>query len=448
MLDAQAVVAGRDAAERGLVGVEHDAVAAVADRVRANLEARSQGALAQMLHVGLRRAQQPGVRRVVAVRREQRGAARAERAVDVELDRANRQPAVVHVHEDDLHIPGTRQLLVRFDDVLANARIADRGQPPAVTFLQRRFGGAHELLVRRRRDRVRDQGHRVVDEDAGRRAVLVAQDAPAGGIRGGLCDARELHRLRVREQRMPVDAVQHHRPVRQRSAQRAVRGKGLAGPEVLVPAVADDPRIARARRERRRAPHDLLERRDVREVDLVQRHPDRREVEVRVDQPRQHRDVAEIERLGARTAQRPRAFARADVDEPPVPHRERLRPRSARIYGVDRGRGDDQVRRTLTCSGGDAGRGGRRRQPGQNRGTAHDRAVRRSGARPRRLYLRPLRSARDRAERPLLDSRPPARRGRGRPEAGGSPAPLTAPIAQAGLRAYARRDQVGERVAR
>ena len=169
--------------------------------------------------------------------------------------------------------PVARELFVRGDRVLAVARIADRREPPAVAFLERRFARAHELFVRRGRDRMRHQRARVVDEHARRRAVRVAQDAAAGWIGRRRDDAGQLHRLRVGEQRVTVDAVQHDGAVADRGAQRVVRRKALVGPEVLVPAVADDPRIARRRRERDGSAHDLLERGGVREIDLVQRQP-------------------------------------------------------------------------------------------------------------------------------------------------------------------------------
>ena len=75
--------------ERLLVRVEHDAVAAIADGVRVHLEAGLQRALGHVLDVLGRRDEQPVVLRVVAVRIEQRRAARAERAVGVQLDRAD-----------------------------------------------------------------------------------------------------------------------------------------------------------------------------------------------------------------------------------------------------------------------------------------------------------------------------------------------------------------------
>ena len=99
---------------------------------------------------------------------------------------------------------------------------------------------------------------------------------------------------------MPVDTVEHDGAVGDRSAEGAVGGEGLVGPQVLVPAVADDPRVVRCGGERDGAPHDLVVRRDVREVDFVQCESDGHEVQVRVDQPGEYGRVPEVQRLRPR----------------------------------------------------------------------------------------------------------------------------------------------------
>ena len=264
------------------------------------------------------------------------------------------------------------ELAVRVDPGLRDARLADRGEPPPVTFRQRREARAHELRVRRRRDRAEDQVDRVVDEDAGRRTVRVAQDAPARGIGDRCADARGLHRLRVREHGVAVDAVQHDGAIGDRGAERIVRRERLAGPEVLVPAVADDPRVGRRARERDRAADDLLEGRGVGEIGFVQRGTDRQKVEVRVDEPREHGGAAGIEHARRRAAERVRAVARAHVDETAVAHGERLHHGCAvGIGGTDRRRRNDQVGAALARGGHGSRRGCRRCQACEEGRTAH-----------------------------------------------------------------------------
>ena len=95
VLDAKTVIDRRDRFERRFIRVERDAVAAIADRVRSDLEAvleRARRNVAQVLGRGL---EQPGILGIVGVGIEERRAARAERAVGVELDGPNPEVAVV-----------------------------------------------------------------------------------------------------------------------------------------------------------------------------------------------------------------------------------------------------------------------------------------------------------------------------------------------------------------
>jgi hypothetical protein len=81
-------------AEHTLVDVEHLAIRAVADRVGVDLEAVPDRDLRRARDV-LRRLQgQPGARRQIDVRLEQPRAVRAERAVDLALDRAHGEEVV------------------------------------------------------------------------------------------------------------------------------------------------------------------------------------------------------------------------------------------------------------------------------------------------------------------------------------------------------------------
>ncbi len=138
----------------------------------------AQRALRDVFDRGLRRHDETAVRRVVAVRREQRGAARAERAVGVELDRAHGDPparverlraareplarqrgvAAAEHHVIAERVPPVAfERAVRLDRIVADAGIADRVESPAIALAQRRLRGARELIARRRRDRATDR---------------------------------------------------------------------------------------------------------------------------------------------------------------------------------------------------------------------------------------------------------------------------------------------------
>ena len=75
VLDAEAVIGGGHQRERGRVGVEHEAIAAIADGVRGHLKPSAQRARRDVLDVRRRGAKQAVVRRVVAVRFQQGRAA-------------------------------------------------------------------------------------------------------------------------------------------------------------------------------------------------------------------------------------------------------------------------------------------------------------------------------------------------------------------------------------
>src|SRR5882672_12300928 len=77
-----------------LVQIQHDAVAAVADRVGFDLDAATQGFHQHRKDVLLGVHEQAARLRSVAVRSEQRGASRTEGTVDVQLDAPHREAAV------------------------------------------------------------------------------------------------------------------------------------------------------------------------------------------------------------------------------------------------------------------------------------------------------------------------------------------------------------------
>jgi hypothetical protein len=91
VFDAEAVVAAGDAGgfQRALVGVESEAVTAVADCVRAHLKAGRESALRRRLDAVDGRQQQSEIARLVVVGFEEGRSARAQGAVGVELDGAH-----------------------------------------------------------------------------------------------------------------------------------------------------------------------------------------------------------------------------------------------------------------------------------------------------------------------------------------------------------------------
>ena len=108
MLDAQAVIGRRRAGERALERVEDERVGAIADRVHAHLEAPAERLKRQPLHFEAVHQHEAGVAGIVAVGLVQRGAARPERAVGHELERADGQPPVTDALGPALAVVGPR----------------------------------------------------------------------------------------------------------------------------------------------------------------------------------------------------------------------------------------------------------------------------------------------------------------------------------------------------
>ena len=118
VLDAEAVISHRMRGERGLVRVEHHAVAAIADGMRRHLEARRERTLGDVLDVPRGAEQQPAVGRIVAVRLEQRGAAGSHGTISVELDAADPQAIVI---EADLW--AAREIVQQRERVVADHHV-------------------------------------------------------------------------------------------------------------------------------------------------------------------------------------------------------------------------------------------------------------------------------------------------------------------------------------
>jgi len=112
--------------------------------------------------------------------------------------------------------------------------------------------------------------------------------------------------------------------------------RGQAAEAHLIDALAAHPRV---RGQRRRAPPDqreeLLHAARRRAVEV---HPARgqgEEVEVRIDQPGQHRRAPAVDPLGGGSGEPVEARRRAQREHPPAAHRDRLRDGPARVEGHD-----------------------------------------------------------------------------------------------------------------
>ena len=219
----------------------------------------------QPLDFGVIHEHEAGVAGIVAVGLVQRGAARAERAVGHQLERADREAAVAEALGPALAIvlPG-RFRTTRDGDVVAERELAALDQPAIGG--QRVELGAHlvdageadsptvgnalahrtiELLVGRPRlDRV-EQPLCSVHQQPGRLAARIARDEAAVGIGRGALDAGGAQRGRVRPGGVPVDAHERDRMIRRNPIERGPGRKARAGPQILVPVAPADPLATR-----------------------------------------------------------------------------------------------------------------------------------------------------------------------------------------------------------
>ena len=192
------------------------------------------------LHVLLARAADDGVDLIrrhdqqasrfmrVAIGREQGGATRAERAVDIHFDAPHFNGAlpVRAALQDDLtiiwrqiNICTERQLAIG-GELLEQLRFRQRSAHivhagPAARGVDARalqqcvalHGGA------RRREHALHQAHGVIDQHARGSPRSVAFDAAAGWVRGVVIDPRELERCAVDHSGMAIDAAEQNGPI-------------------------------------------------------------------------------------------------------------------------------------------------------------------------------------------------------------------------------------------
>ena len=248
--------------ECALVLVEREPVAAVADRVRLDLDAAPEARDRHTQDLLRRIDQKPRGRRRVAVGREERRAAGTDRAIDIELDRAHgqawiagfpvtaerEQPVGVRARAIDRNIEpepdrtGRVQPADLLDLLPGRSGDLQSGPAEADTAFGARCDRPPEVFGRRRRHMTFDEVLRPVDQHSGRLAGRgVAQDLAAGGIRRRARDARDFERTAVDDDRVTVGAFERHRPVGDHRIEIGARRKRGRLPLRFDPAAPDDP---------------------------------------------------------------------------------------------------------------------------------------------------------------------------------------------------------------
>ena len=245
-----------------------------------------------------------GPARAASARASGRSPAASEGAVCVRLDRANGQEVVAASDPNSFRERRRQRLGLRRDGRIDPDReLVPRGEtlerrdlrcPVARRVLHLREadlrgrprpGEEPTLEVRggRRRDDAFHQIRGVVDEHPGSRPVAASNDPAADRVGSVGADLRLFESERVDPHRVTVDAARDDRSVGDDRVQIARVRKGLAGPQVLVPAAPFHPRT---RGEPRRQGSDpssgVRRRRRAPEVGDLERFPETVEMRVRI----------------------------------------------------------------------------------------------------------------------------------------------------------------------
>ncbi len=310
----------RDSRERLRVQVEHDAIAAVADGVRFDLDPVAQRCDEQWEQLLFLVDQQSDAAGRIAVRGEQGRTPGTERAVDVELDASDHESiAALHarralpdqalgvrsrsadrVVEPQLDPPAS---IERAEPFYFRERVAGNLQLRP-THTDAPFGADFEstqlFSFRERRNQARHEVHGSVDEHARRFARLrVLQDLSAGRIRGRASDAGKLERAAVGDDCVTVGALEDHRAIRDRSVEIGAGGKRRRCPTRFDPAASEDPVPGLGcRRPRFQARLQVGNARRAFQIEGELAHPDTGQVCMRVGEARHDRGTLEIDELG------------------------------------------------------------------------------------------------------------------------------------------------------
>ena len=309
VLDAEAAPGDADTLHR----VEGQRVRAVSDRVHTRLEPGVARLAQQPLQLFRRNQHEPHVYRIVTVRRVQRGASRAEGAVEPELERAHDHPAVAdnlvpslavlrpRLASAERHVIAERKASALHESAIRgergeiDAHLVDAGQALGHALGDRVDDGALEALDGRRRDHRAHQLLSGIDEQPGGLAVGVLDDQASRGIAGMTIDAGETQRCCVGPDRVPVDTHQRHGVIRRGVIEGRAGRKRSARPQRLVPAAPGDP-VACCHR-RRRCRHDrsrLALGRQVGDTNFEARLREVHEMRMSVDEAGQHGPPTEI----------------------------------------------------------------------------------------------------------------------------------------------------------
>ena len=249
---------------RAVRKIEHGAIGAVADGMRAGLKPRPHGSRRRGGEPVAWRHREPARPGLVGVVLEQHRAPRAKRAIGVQFDRPHRHPmlgidqgaarepfrccrraGVDHHVEAGGETSLAAQPAVGLDGAARRPRVVHhrQAQSPRLAI------GDKDLLVdlarSRRRNMPFDQPLRGVDEHAGGRSGRITQHASPLGVFGACVDACQRQRLAVGPQRVSVDAFQHHRGLGSDGVKVLPCGPVFHRPVVLVPAAAHNPSAGR-----------------------------------------------------------------------------------------------------------------------------------------------------------------------------------------------------------
>ncbi len=316
-------------------------IGGVADRVDGDLEIVHRRPAHLVLELGVAEQGQAALPRRVAVIGLEPGAARPERAVQVELHPAHAQMPVIEPgcrprSRDRQQIVDARRIGEDADAELAEiagpahhrpvrgrgAHVGGAGDAVGEQYLLRPRQRPVALQRQWRRHRPVHQVHRIVDEDAAGRAADPLDPAALRRLRRR-GDVRLAHRQAVRPAGMAVHPLQPDRPIGDRGVEIGGGREAAQMPALLVPASPDDPAWRRIGRGIGANPRlRLLQAVRVAEVNEQGAHAKAHHMAVRVDQAGDQGPPAPVEpEAGPR---RPPVAGFEQLPDPPViadPHR-------------------------------------------------------------------------------------------------------------------------------
>ena len=334
--------------------VQEVPVAAVADGVDIHLHPVAQGLGHQRDRLVRLGDCQSGGFRTIGIRLQQRCAARAQRAVHVQLHRPRDHPPVIRHARRLRRQPG---IAVRIDrDIAADRQTVLRRQPldhlhilPGHRHVMR-TGPAQRsqalcalginvgpFRTRRRGNQRRHGPHRSVDQHAGRLAGFVEQDFPACRRNAVTGNTRRLQHGRIGHQGMSVGADQGDRIVRRHRVQILTIGETALRPVRLDPAATGDEGTGLCRVHSPLHARDQISNRNRRvQIQRAFALANAEDMDMAVGETGIHCPAIEIDNTGLRPDQAADIQLGTGKDDAPVIHRHSLDLRLGVIGGVDR----------------------------------------------------------------------------------------------------------------